>query len=136
MTNKLNSQYTVHWLCKYLNVAMSGYLVHSNDRLASELKKQDQHLLVLVHSCYLHKKLRHLCTNQDLTRFAVQGVITGLNRIKRLRKLHGIACAHKKKLRITTGCLWPKTCWIVIRLYYVKTCLGDLYYLHSNEQDR
>jgi putative transposase len=29
-------------------------------------------------------------------------VRAGLNRIKRLRKLHGIACSHKKKFRLTT----------------------------------
>ena len=28
--------------------------------------------------------------------------LVGLNRIKRLRKMHGIACIHKKKFRVTT----------------------------------
>ena len=31
-----------------------------------------------------------------------QGIAAGLNRIKRLRKLHGIRCTHKKKFKVTT----------------------------------
>ena len=33
---------------------------------------------------------------------AAQGIVAGLNRIKPLRKLHGIRCTHKKKFRVTT----------------------------------
>ena len=33
---------------------------------------------------------------------AALGIVAGLNRIKRLRKLHGIGCTHKKKFRVTT----------------------------------
>ena len=33
---------------------------------------------------------------------AAQGIVAGLNRIKRLRKLNGIRCTHKKKFRVTT----------------------------------
>jgi putative transposase len=33
---------------------------------------------------------------------AAQGIIAGLNHIKRLRKQHDIRCTHKKKFRVTT----------------------------------
>ena len=33
---------------------------------------------------------------------AEQGIVAGLNRIRRLRTLHGIRCTHKKKFRVTT----------------------------------
>ena len=33
---------------------------------------------------------------------AAQGFFSGLNRIRRLRTLHGIRCTYKKKLRATT----------------------------------
>ena len=33
---------------------------------------------------------------------ADQGILAGLNRIKRLRKQHGIRCTHKKKFTVTT----------------------------------
>ena len=36
------------------------------------------------------------------TELAALGITAGLNRIKRLRKLHGIRCTHKKKFRVTT----------------------------------
>ena len=36
------------------------------------------------------------------TELAAQGVMAGINRIKRLRTLHGIRCTHKKKFRVTT----------------------------------
>ena len=36
------------------------------------------------------------------TELAAQGVMAGINRIKRLRTLYGIRCTHKKKFRVTT----------------------------------
>jgi putative transposase len=36
------------------------------------------------------------------TEIAEQGMTAGINRIKRLRKLHGIRCIHKQKFKVTT----------------------------------
>ena len=47
--------------------------------------------------------MRHLRTSQDSDGAAAQGVIASINRIKRLRTLHGIRCTHKKKFRVTTN---------------------------------
>ncbi len=38
-----------------------------------------------------------------LSELQAQGIHVGLNRIKRLRQLHGIRCTRKKKFRVTTN---------------------------------
>jgi putative transposase len=72
-----------------------------------------------------------------------QGIHVGLNRIKRLRQLHGIRCTHKKKFRVTTdskhrspvaknlldrqfSCTQPNQVWIA-DITYVPTSKGWLY---------
>jgi len=73
----------------------------------------------------------------------VQGIHVGLNRIKRLRQLHGIRCTHKKKFRVTTdskhclpvaknlldrqfACTRPNQVWVA-DITYIPTSEGWLY---------
>ena len=101
MIDKLKSQHAVQRLCQQLNVSMSGYLAHRQGRPASERKQQDQRLLVYIRA--VHARGRGIYGPLKIqTELATQGVMAGINRIKRLRTLHGIRCTHKKKFRVTT----------------------------------
>ena len=101
MIDKLKSQYAAHRLCQQLNVSMSGYLTHSNGRPDSERKQQDQRLLVYIRAAHTRGRGTYGPLKIQ-TELATQGLFVGLNRIKRLRTLHGIRCTHKKKFRVTT----------------------------------
>ena len=81
----------------------------------------------------------HSRFNRSLQR----SVIAGINRIKRLRTLHGIRCTHKKKFRVTTDskhllpiarnlldrqfvCTAPNQVWVA-DITYIPTGEGWLY---------
>ncbi len=101
VSDKLKSQHTVHRLCQQLNVAMSGYRAHSNGKSPSPRQMKDWRLLVYIKAA--HARGRGIYGALKIqAELAAQGLLVGLNRIKRLRKLHGIRCIHKKKFRVTT----------------------------------
>ena len=101
MIDKLKSQHAIHRLCQQLNVAMSGYLAHSHGKTPSPRQLEDQRLIVYIKAA--HARGRGIYGALKIqTELAAQGLFVGLNRIKRLRKLHGIRCTHKKKFRVTT----------------------------------
>ena len=101
MIDKLKSQHAIHRLCQQLNVAMSGYLAHSNGKTPSPRQLEDRRLIVYIKAA--HARGRGIYGALKIqTELAAQGLFVGLNRIKRLRKLHGIRCTHKKKYRVTT----------------------------------
>ena len=142
MIDKLKSQHAVQRLCQQLNVAMSGYLAHSQGRPSSERKQQDQRLLVYIRAA--HARGRGIYGPLKIqTELAAQGVTAGINRIKRLRALHGIRCTHKKKFRVTTdakhlmpvarnlldrqfACTAPNELWVA-DITYIPTGDGWLY---------
>lgn len=101
MIDKLKTQHAVQRLCQQLNVAMSGYLAHSHSKAPSPRQSEDQRLIVYIKAA--HARGRGIYGALKIqTELAEQGLFVGLNRIKRLRKLHGIRCTHKKKFRVTT----------------------------------
>ena len=142
MIDKLKSQHSVQRLCQQLNVAMSGYLAHSHGKPSSERKQQDQRLLVYIRAA--HARGRGIYGPLKIqTELAAQGVMAGINRIKRLRTLHGIRCTHKKKFRVTTDskhlmpvarnlldrqfeCTAPNQVWVA-DITYIPTGEGWLY---------
>ncbi len=64
-------------------------------------KLEEQHLLVGIKAA--HQRGRGTYGPSKIqTELAEQGMAAGINRIKRLRKLHGIRCIHKKKFKVTT----------------------------------
>ena len=64
-------------------------------------KLEDMRLLVAIKAA--HQRGRGTYGPKKIQdELADQGIVAGLNRIKRLRKLHSIRCTHKKKFRVTT----------------------------------
>ena len=103
MIDKLRNQHPVARLCNLLDIAKSGYQAWSSGKVVPPRKLEDMRLLVAIRAAHLKgrgiygpKKIRD--------ELADQGIVAGLNRIKRLRTLHGIRCTHKKKFRVTTDC--------------------------------
>ena len=101
MIDQLRHQHPIAKLCDLLNVAKSGYQAWSTGKVVPPRKLEDMRLLVAIKAAhqrgrgtYGPKKIRD--------ELADQGIFAGLNRIKRLRTLHGIRCTHKKKFRVTT----------------------------------
>ena len=101
MIDQLRHQHPVTKLCDLLNVAKSGYQAWSTGKVVPPRKLEDMRLLVVIRAAhqrgrgtYGPKKIRDELVDQ--------GIVVGLNRIKRLRTLHGIRCTHKKKFRVTT----------------------------------
>ena len=102
MIDQLKSQHAIHRLCQQLNDAMSGYLAHSHGKTLSPRQLEYRRLLVYTGTAHAHGR----CINGALkiqTELATQGVIVRINRIKRLRTLHGLRYTHKKKFRVTTN---------------------------------
>ena len=101
MINQLRNQHPISRLCILLDVAKSGYQAWRSGKVIPPRKLEDLRLLVAIKAApqrgrgiYGPKNIRD--------ELAGQGIVVGLNRIKRLRTLHGIRCTHKKKFRVTT----------------------------------
>ena len=142
MIDQLRHQYSILKLCDLLGVARSGYQAWRTGKIISARKLEDRCLTVAIkaaHACgrgiYGPLKIR--------SELQAQGINVGLNRIKRLRKLHGIRCTHKKKFRVTTdskhqlplannllnrqfACTAPNQVWVA-DITYVPTDEGWLY---------
>ena len=101
LIGQLRNQHPITHLCALLDVAKSGYQAWSADKVASPRKRDALRLLLAIKAAqqrgrgtYGPEKIQ-----DELT---AQGIVAGLNRIKRLRKLHGIRCTHRKKFKVTT----------------------------------
>ena len=98
---QLRTRHPVAKLCYVLNVARSGYHAWRADRGVSPRKLEDRRLVVAIRAA--HQRGRGTYGPQKIQdELVAQGIVAGLNRIKRLRKLHGIRCTHKKKFKVTT----------------------------------
>lgn len=87
-------------LCSQLNVSVSGYLAHRH-KPASLRKQEDLRLTIAIKAA--HARGRGIYgPNKIQAELAAQGIYIGVNRIKRLRKVAGIRCIHKRKFRVTT----------------------------------
>jgi putative transposase len=101
MIDKLRDSHPVAHLCGLLNVAKSGYQARCRGKVDSAKTLADTRLLVAIRAA--HERGRGIYGANKIQReLATQGLSVGLNRIKRLRKLHGIRCRHKKAFRVTT----------------------------------
>jgi putative transposase len=101
MIDQLRNQHSVSHLCTLLRVAKSGYQAWRSGRVAPPRALEDVRLLVAIKAA--HQRGRGTYGAQKIrAELADQGIKAGLNRIKRLRTLHGIRCTHKKKFRVTT----------------------------------
>jgi putative transposase len=107
MIDKLRHQHPIAKLCTLLDVAKSGYQVWSNctgngnGKIIAPRKCQELRLLHAIQAA--HQRGRGIYGPKKIqSELLAQGIHAGLNRIKRLRRLHGIRCIHKKKFRITT----------------------------------
>jgi putative transposase len=142
MIDQLRNQHPVTHLCALLEVAKSGYQAWCSGKVVPPRRLEDMRLLVAIRAAhergrgtYGPKKIR--------TELAEQGIVVGLNRIRRLRKQHGIRCTHKKKFRVTTDsrhnlpiahnlldrqfvCTAPNQVWVA-DITYIPTDEGWLY---------
>ena len=101
MIDQLRHLHPIFKLCDLLDVARSGYQAWCTGKVISARRLEDLRLTVAIKAA--HARGRGIYGPLKIqTELAAQGVIAGINRIKRLRKLHGIRCSHKKKFRVTT----------------------------------
>ena len=101
MIDQFRQQHPVARLCALVEVAKSGYQAWCADKVTSPRKLDDMRLVVAIKAA--HQRGRGIYGPEKIqTELLAQGIAAGLNRIKRLRKLHGIRCTHKKKFKVTT----------------------------------
>ena len=101
MIDQLRSRYPVARLCGLLEIAKSGYQTWRTGKAPSPRRCEDDRLLVAIKAA--HQRSRGTYGPKKIKdELADQGIAVGLNRIRRLRSLHGIRCTHKKKFRVTT----------------------------------
>ena len=101
MIDKLRHNHPVDKLCQLVDVAKSGYQAWSRGKVIPARRLEDARLVAAIKAA--HQRGRGTYGPKKIqTELAAQGIAAGLNRIKRLRKLHGIRCTHKKKFRVTT----------------------------------
>lgn len=94
------STYPLESMCRVLEVSRSGYF-NSLNRPLSIRNTDDFKLLLAIKTA--HNRGRGIYGAAKIqAELADQGVKVGLNRIKRLRRLHGISCVHKRKFKATT----------------------------------
>jgi len=101
MIDQLRNQHPIANLCALLDVAKSGYQAWSTGKVMPPRKLEELRLLVAIKAA--HRRGRGTYGPKKIrAELADQGIVAGLNRIRRLRTLHGIHCMHKKKFRVTT----------------------------------
>ena len=101
MIDRLRHTHPVAKLCQLLDVAKSGYQTWSRGKVIPARKLENARLIAAIRAA--HQLGRGIYGPKKIqTELAALGFVAGLNRIKRLRKLDGIRCTHKKKFRVTT----------------------------------
>ena len=101
MIDQFRHQHPVARLCALVDVAKSGYQAWCTGKVTSPCKFEDMRLVVAIKAA--HQRGRGIYGPRKIqSELLAQGILAGLNRIKRLRRLHGIRCTHKKKFKVTT----------------------------------
>lgn len=100
--DQLRDKHTVDKLCKLLDVAKSGYQSYAAGKVTAPSKLEDLRLLTHIKAAHAHGRGVYGAAKIQ-TELAEQGMKASINRIKRLRKQHGIRCIHKKKFKVTTN---------------------------------
>jgi len=101
MIDQLRHLHPIFKLCDLLDVARSGYQAWCTGKIIPARKLEDLRLTVAIKAAHARGRGTYGPLKIQ-TELAAQGVMAGINRIKRLRTLHGIRCTHKKKFRVTT----------------------------------
>ncbi len=84
-----------------MDVAKRGYQTWRCGKVIPARQLEEARLVAAIRAA--HQRGRGIYGPKKIqTELAMQSLTAGLNRIKRLRKLHGIRCRHKKKFRVTT----------------------------------
>jgi len=84
-----------------VDVAKSGYQAWCAGKVTSPRQLDEMRLVVAIKAA--HQRGRGIYGPEKIqSELRAQGIFASLNRIKRLRRLHGIRCTHKKKFRVTT----------------------------------
>ena len=105
MIDQFRQQHPVARLCALVDVAKSGYQAWCADKVTSPRKLDDMRLVVAIKAA--HQRGRGIYGPEKIqSELLAQGLAAGLNRIKRLRRLHGIRCTHKKKFKARRENLW------------------------------
>ena len=100
MIRQLRLRYSAPFLCRVLNVSVSGYYAWLN-RKPSNRAQEDARLEVEIQAA--HKRTRATCGPERLQQdMDDHGVKAGICRIRRIRKKLGIKCKQKKKFKATT----------------------------------
>jgi putative transposase len=100
MIKRLRLRYSALFLCKALNISVSGYYAWLN-REPSKRVQEDARLKVEIEAA--HKRTRGTCGSERLQQdMEEHGVKAGICRIRRIRKELGIKCKQKKKFKATT----------------------------------
>jgi len=98
---KHRHRYPLDRLCRVLDVARSGFHGWVKGHESGSRKQQDQTLLAAIRAA--HERGRGVCGPLKIqAELAATGLKAGLNRIKRLRRQHGIRCKQKRKFKATT----------------------------------
>ena len=101
MIDKYRHQHPVARLCVLVDVAKSGYQAWCAGKVTSPRKLEDMRLIVAIKAG--HQRGRGIYGPDKIqSELHAQGILAGINRIKRLRRLHGIRCTHKKRFKVTT----------------------------------
>jgi len=96
-----NGRYKIGVLCKALGLSRSGY--HAWKRRKPSLRKLEEERIVKAIKA-AHERGRGTYGPEKIQTeiLAVDGLEVGLNRIKRLRRKHGIRCKQRRKFKATT----------------------------------
>jgi len=100
MIKGMRLRYSAPFLCRALNVSISGYYAW-RIRKPSRRAREDGRLEVEILAA--HKRTRETCGPKRLQEdLADHGVKAGVSRIRRIRKKLGIKCKQKKRFKATT----------------------------------
>ncbi len=93
MIDQLRNQPPVTHLCALLNVAKSGYQAWCSGKVLSLRRLENMRLLVAIKAA--HQRGRGTYGSKKIrAELAEQGIVVGLNRIKRLHNQYGIRLRH------------------------------------------
>ena len=100
MIRQLRLRHSAPFLCRVLNVSISGYYAWLK-RKPSKRAQEDARLEVEIRAA--HTRTRETCGPKRLQEdLADYGVKAGVCRIRRIRKKLGIRCKQKKRFKATT----------------------------------
>jgi putative transposase len=94
-------RYRIVTLCQAFDLSRSGYYAWKR-RKPTARKLEDERITVAIKAAHDRSRGTYGPERIQTELAAVDGLDVGLNRIKRLRRKHGIRCRQRKKLKATT----------------------------------